>query len=1305
MKGSLGVSAWPLATTVFGFGGQAQAIYNMGAFWRGSSVGATAAGASLRLRSSGPTYLSRTFSAPTNNKIMTLSVWVKKTGILSTLFDMSLLSVGDAGSVGISGAGAFGATYDNRMFVRNGTTNKDYWFIQFRDPSAWFHVVVTIDTTQATQSDRARMYVNGVEQAKGASSLGLNEAIGVNTATTHYIGGYAAGYYANGYISDYCFVDGQALSPTVFGKIDTVTGAWVPQTATQIRSNVIAAGGWGANGFYLPFANNTSQATLGYDYQTSSRSGTKNDWTLSWNPLIAGLSYDAMIDSPAKNFACLSQLTGLGTSYLSLNSGNLQGVGLSGNYSHACATQGMTTGKWYCEVPIVSSDQGAGLTDGRQLPYDYLGGTAKSYGYHPPGYVMNNAASYLTGLASFTVGDVVQMAYDADTRKFWFGKNGAWHNSGNPALGTNPTFTAAASDIYFFAVGDMQGLGEIPFAISFGQAPLIASSNYDSSFGGYARYPVPSGFKALCAANLPDPVIKKPSQHFDVLAYTGNGQIKAVRQMGATSSVGIPAASFPYAINNSLRFRASASPYLSRTFGAGGNTRKMTFSYWFKRGSVTNVEGHFTVGTNGQNYFTIGFGFALNNPTRFEVAIATGNVMQAQRLTVREYRDPSRWYHAVVAFDTDNATAANRIKIWIDGVQETDFSNSVDPALNWNIYGWNASGTTHYISSGLPGYASLYMDTYLAEVHFIDGQALTASSFGQTEATTGTWIPKQYTGTYGTTGFYLPFSDTSGLTSGSNAGIGKDFSGNSNYWNTNNISLTAGVTYDAMIDSPTNGAGGTRPVGTYPILNPLTPAVAGLSGGGLTSTSSACHNYSTIQLPTTGKWYFEGTATSYWYTGAYYVWGAVAVANATGTYSGILATSNGTNGGVWQNGVFNQAFTSWANDDAIGIAVDMDAGTVQGYRNGVAVGTPVGLPSGDLYFYVSSYAGGNVIHANFGQRPFSYAPPSGFKALCAANFPAASADYWTPDLLWVKDRKTANNHVIADSARGIFRPLTSNTTAVEVPQNQAIQRVYPGGFIVGNDTTVGTLNDTYVAWMWKAGGYTGSINSVGSISSTASINATAGISLIKYVGTGAAATVGHGLGVTPSFILIRNLSSSTPGFCVWHGSFSSANNYLQLWTTNAAGSAAIVWNGTAPSSTVISLGTDLGTNNSTHRYIGYCFAEVQGFSKMGSYTGNGNADGPLVWCGFRPKWILIKSSSYAGSNWIIYDAVRNAYNLIDASLYANGNSEEQISSTVGIDILAGGFKIRTTDVSRNNNNDTYLFVAFADFPFKYATAR
>jgi hypothetical protein len=780
-----------------------------------------------------------------------------------------------------------------------------------------------------------------------------------------------------------------------------------------------------------------------------------------------------------------------------------------------------------------------------------------------------------------------------------------------------------------------------------------------------------------------------------------------------------------YDINNSLRFRSSASAYLNRTAGSTTNRQTWTWSGWVKRGTLGArqhlfVSANPVVNTSSQQEFQICF----DSSDKIEVGGGVSGVGNDLTLnTTQVFRDPSAWYHLVVAVDTTQATSTNRVKLYVNGVQVTAFSTATYPAQNYNT-SVNLTGFSHRIG----GSGGSYLDAYQAEINFIDGSAKTPSDFGETDTTTGSWKPKAYTSTYGTNGFYLKFSDIA-TTSGSNAGLGKDFSGNANYWTTNNISVTAGTTYDAMIDSPTLTS---ATVANYPVLNPLLGDALDLPKDGNLKVGGTANNYSvgTIAFPTTGKFYAEATVTTY-SSGQVQI--GICPANATSTL-GSDATAYFQDGTTTKNNVASTTLASYTQGDVIGIAVDVDNSTVQFYKNNTAqtaLTSVLRISTASFFTYMSIAS--SVVNFNFGQRPFSYTPPTGFVRLNTYNLPDSTikkgntvmdATLWTgngtsqsivnasafkPDFVWVKSRSNTFNNNLFNSTSGINKFLVSDTTAAEASVTGTLTAFNSNGFSVGSDIGLNYSGGTYVGWQWQAGqGSTSNIainqyGSTPSIASTVSVNATAGFSVVTYTGTGTTGTVGHGLGVAPSFIIAKNRSSGVTDWPTYH--ISTGNNGgCTLNETAAKATTSIWWNNTTPTSTLVTLGSGSQTNGSGNSQLLYCWSEIAGFSKFTSYTGNGSADGPFIFTGFRPKWLMIKRTD-ATQNWIIVDTSRDTYNVANKRLFANLSDAEDLGITNYVDLLSNGFKCRDSNISYNASGGTYIVMAYAENPFKNSNAR
>jgi len=340
----------------------------------------------------------------------------------------------------------------------------------------------------------------------------------------------------------------------------------------------------------------------------------------------------------------------------------------------------------------------------------------------------------------------------------------------------------------------------------------------------------------------------------------------------------------------------------------------------------------------------------------------------------------------------------------------------------------------------------------------------------------------------------------------------------------------------------------------------------------------------------------------------------------------------------------------------------------------------------------------------------TYAIPDGRTVMAATTYTgtgaARSVDNsvngisFQPDWVWIKNRTTAYSHLLADSVRGTTKYIVSSSTGVEVTDANSVTAFNANGFSVGTLVDINASGNAIVAWQWNAGGSTVT-NTSGSISAQVRANTTAGFSVVTFTaqasGTG---TFGHGLGVAPSMVIVKQRASSG-SWGVYHISVGNGSRLL-LDSTAASVVASSYWNNTSPTSTVVTIGSGFATAGTM---VAYCFAPVAGYSAFGSYTGNGSADGPFVYTGFRPRFILIKGSSFV-SNWFIQDSSRNGYNVNSGvALRPNLSNVEDGTTTYNLDILSNGFKLRSSATDSNTNGATFIWAAFAENPFKYANAR
>jgi len=797
-------------------------------------------------------------------------------------------------------------------------------------------------------------------------------------------------------------------------------------------------------------------------------------------------------------------------------------------------------------------------------------------------------------------------------------------------------------------------------------------------------------------------------------------------------------------IGQSARFSGtynSAPAYLSRSVATAGNRKTWTYSTWIKiaesaqlypdtmpifstgSSSSYHIQCRLVSGYQIQVYATWGGSDAIS--------VATGDNTKL--------RDFAGWYHLVVSYDTTQPTAANRVKLFLNGSLLTDLSQTTYPSQNVEYsMNYNPIYVGGYLTYGS------YGDHYQAETNLIDGQALGPESFGYKDTTTGQWLPRSYDDfntevDYGQNGFRLDYQS---------GAIGTDRSGNNNDLTATGMSSVNDVT----LDSPSNN---------FCVFNPLEPTYAKFSEGDLTISSMTATNSKAVgtiyvDIEDSEGYYFEvriGTnGTTHGSTGI------SKRENVNIPYSSTLgAVSITASGSVYLNGTQEvSGLTTFSVGDIISIY--FKSGNLYYAINGTAVnsGNPVltgltGYWTGAAW-RASSTASPSYIF-NFGQDSsfasaetrqnnqdsnsigdFQFTVPTGFKAICTSNLPASTItngrDYFNtvlytgngtaigsggltvtgvgfqPDFVWGKRRDTSAYHGLVDSIRGGTKLLFSNSTDAETTYSEGVSTFDSDGFTVGNLGNFNSSGGTYAAWNWKANG-SGVLNEDGTLDSTVSANTTSGFSIAAYTADGSSTqTFGHGLGVTPDFVIIKARDRAGEKWPVWHQSLAT-NGYISLNKVDAASTGSTIFQTAGITSSVIAIGNNASVGLSGTSYICYSFAEVEGFSKFGYYTGNGSTDGPFIYTGFKPAWILLKESSAGTEHWFIYDSARDEYNLTEARLMPNLSNAEDNVVDMG-DFVSNGFKIRPTGSyinQFNRSSATIIYAAFAENPFKNSNAR
>ena len=760
------------------------------------------------------------------------------------------------------------------------------------------------------------------------------------------------------------------------------------------------------------------------------------------------------------------------------------------------------------------------------------------------------------------------------------------------------------------------------------------------------------------------PTIPNGEEYFFPIIYEGNGAGQRVGKFVPFTDNGT--------IDNSVIYNRADTPKLARTPSSDGNRRTFTISFWYKPTDLGTRRVVFSADTSSSDYFY----WEFDASNKIDLAEYSGPSLRLQ--TNRTFEDTSKFYHFMLAVDTTQSTASDRLKLYVDGDQVTSFAVETYPSQNFDT---NVNSTSYPMAVGsFNSLTTLCTGGYLAEYNFVDGTALTPSTFGLTDTSTGRWIPKTLSGiTYGTNGFRLKFQDSSAL--------GDDTSGNTNDFTATNLAST-----DQTTDSPTQN---------FATLNTNPDTGGTLSEGNLklvTANTGYGVKLATLR-PKSGKYYAEFTIGS----GSDAIIGVQELATAPSSSSTSFPQGDGSfgwyeaNGNVYTNGTtVATSGSTYTSGDVLAIALDLDNQEVKFYKNNTLDNT-IGLTGKDIAMAVGDFANADdaTITANFGQKSFTYTPPTGFVALQQDNLPETSKGI--SGLVWTKNRDSTDNHQLYDSSRGKQLVLTSNTTDAESTVTDGLQKFLAGGQQIEDNVAINTSGESYVSWNWVGNGGTTASNTDGSITSTVQANTTAGFSIVQYTGTGSAGTIGHGLSSAPEWVIAKSRSNNTGDtFSVYHVGMTSASYYLRLGGTNAETNASVVWNGTAPTSSVFSVGTASGTNTNTYTYLAYCWHSVDGFSKFGKYTGTGNADGPFIYTGFKPAFIMVKQTNSTGG-WIITDTKRSPFNPVDKLLSANLSNAE--STFTSLDILSNGFKQRNTDTGYNGSGSTYIYMAFAEHPF------
>ena len=812
-------------------------------------------------------------------------------------------------------------------------------------------------------------------------------------------------------------------------------------------------------------------------------------------------------------------------------------------------------------------------------------------------------------------------------------------------------------------------------------------------------------------------------------------------------------------IDGSLMFNG-VNQSLERVFSSGGNRRTFTLSYWIKEHgqkgtSPTNNPHVLWSGTAVETRGGMAHrGTAGDDAGRIYMFNQVSNSTDSAVWTNSKHRDFSGWKHVVFKVDSTQGTGTNRVKIYINGVEQDDqYKTTPSQNLQFQI---NVA-QEHRIGRGIP---DDYGNFSLSQYYFIDGQALGPEYFAFTDPLTNTWRPIKYTGTYGTTGFWLPMDNQDNFE--------KDRSGNGNHWTKSNFSSGTYGTFNnpnVLKDSPSGAVfGGRAQTGitttssapaNYCTLNPIDKeSNVVLSNGNLDGTASGGDgNYRGTMRMISGKFYWEVTQVG---GGNYSTYGIIRDGQLPISELNSDTITYRNDGLTKKNGADGSTYNSISGDEVLGIACDCDKNEISYYKNNTLQGTltfTTNMAVEGVYAY-GRWNSGKSADYNFGQKPFKYAPPQGFLpvnfATTRPNTVISRPDQYVgvttysgsgntlqeinlgfkPDFVWCKSRSNAENNALFDSVRGPTKFLRTDSTDDEYTISNV--NFTKKGFSFANGSgEICESGQYYVARAWRAGGNKNTFNiddvgyataaaaglDGGSINPTgASIGTKQGFSIIGYTGTdNTSDTFAHGLSQKPDFALFKNRSQDGDDWISYNSTPSlGATKRVKFNTADGSDSQTSQFNDTEPTSSLFTIGTYDNINKLNNNYIAYIWHNVPGLQKFGEYLGDGGSgdDGPFVETGFRPAMIWLRPFAGSGiannGGWYIWDVQNdsNPYNddvAVDKPgnkfMYGNLTNSMDSHAMGGIDILSNGFRLRA-DSSGYSNKDgwSYIYGAFAAAP-------
>lgn len=732
------------------------------------------------------------------------------------------------------------------------------------------------------------------------------------------------------------------------------------------------------------------------------------------------------------------------------------------------------------------------------------------------------------------------------------------------------------------------------------------------------------------------------------------------------------------AIGHSVRFNAPDGAYLTRTPTVSGNRQKFSFSIWLKLADVNKADPHTLLfaGVDGSNCSRL----EISNSGTVSYSRLDAGVTATQKTSSRVMRDPIAHFLLSLEVDTTQATAEDRYKIFVDDQRITSWSSNTVAAQNSLEY---VNHTVPHAIGRHNASAIFYLSGYISQPMLTDGLVPGVSSIGARHPRTNQFRPKPYTGTYGTNGFLLNFTDGSAATS---SALGKDRSGNNNDWTPVNISVATGAGNDWLLDTPTNNFCTWNPLAAVAVNGGGGVGAYNITNGALVSADANSSNtvgtVAGTHLLNAGVWCWEVECTS---IGA--AFGAIGVKKADSDFT-LLGTSSGdyvyvTSGGKKNNGTEVAYGAALATNDVVGFVLDIPAGTLTAYKNNVSQGVMFSGLTGPFLIVCGDFQNTSAytFTLNAGQRPFTTSFPATAKAICTKNFPVLQ-----PVI------KSSNAFVaVTDSGANIAATLAA---------------ARPGW---ADYIEIFKRRDAAEGWRWRFSSDTGNYLDSSSTAAKAAFPALPGTSYVGYslrVGAAygvAAGTIAHvngvpdtitdGLSNTRKMIILKREDAASSWF-VYHPDLT-AGKLLYL-------EQAAIENTDATISSVLagSFVAAAALPSGTYRWI--AIAEVDGFSRLLKYVGNGSAVGPNISAGHSTAFMLSKRIDSAGNHYV-QDAIRSPYNTANALLVFEQASAESIGSA--LDLISSGCKIRNTDSSQNGSGGVFVGLTIASSPFRYANAR